>query len=60
MLVAHLADQGDPVVFWGAVVYLVARVAYLPRYLVGTFMVRSLMWNVATIGIAMLFFGILF
>ena len=47
-------------VFWGAVVYLVARVTYLPLYLFGTFMVRSLMWIVATIGIAMMFFGILF
>ena len=59
-LVAHIADPGDAVVFWGAVVYLVARVAYLPLYLFGTFMIRSLVWNVATIGIAMMFFGILF
>jgi uncharacterized MAPEG superfamily protein len=59
-LIAHLADKGDAVVFWGAVIYLAARVAYLPLYLFGTFMVRSLVWNVATIGIAMMFFGILF
>jgi uncharacterized MAPEG superfamily protein len=59
-LVAHLADPGDVVVFWGAVIYLVARVVYLPLYLWGVFMIRSLVWNVATIGLAIMFFGILF
>jgi uncharacterized MAPEG superfamily protein len=59
-LVAHLSDRGDAVVFWGAVVYLVARVAYLPLYLWGVFLIRSLVWNVATIGLAIMFFGILF
>jgi uncharacterized MAPEG superfamily protein len=59
-LVAHLGDPGDAVVFWGAVIYLVARVMYLPLYLWGVYMIRSLVWNVATIGLAIMFFGILF
>ncbi len=59
-LVAHLADQHDAVVFWGAVIYLVARVVYLPLYLFGVFMVRSLVWCVGAIGVGMMFFGILF
>jgi len=59
-LVAQLADRGDTVVFWGAVVYLVGRVVYLPLYLWGVFAIRSLVWNVATIGLAIMFFGILF
>ena len=59
-LVAQLADRGDTVVFWGAVVYLVGRVVYLPLYLWGVFAIRSLVWNVATIGLAIMFLGILF
>ncbi len=59
-LVAHLADPGDAVVFWGAVIYLVARVVYLPLYLWGVFMIRSLVWNIATIGLAVMIVGILF
>jgi uncharacterized MAPEG superfamily protein len=59
-LIAHLAAPGDAVIFWGAVVYLVGRVVYLPLYLAGTFMIRSLVWNVATIGLALMLFGVLF
>jgi len=36
---------------WGAVAYLVGRVLYLPLYASGIPLVRSLAWNVATIGI---------
>jgi uncharacterized MAPEG superfamily protein len=59
-LIAHLAMPGDAVIFWGAIVYLVARVVYLPLYLAGTFMIRSLVWNVSLIGLAIMFFGVLF
>jgi uncharacterized MAPEG superfamily protein len=59
-LIAHLAVPGDPVIFWGAIVYFVGRIAYLPLYLAGTFGIRSLVWNVATLGIAAMFFGVLF
>jgi uncharacterized MAPEG superfamily protein len=59
-LIAHLAVPGDPAIFWGAIVYFVGRVAYLPLYLAGTFGLRSLVWNIATLGIAAMFFGVLF
>ena len=59
-LVANFADPGDPVVLWGAIVWYVARIAYLPLYLFGIFMIRSLVWCVSAIGLAMMFFGILF
>jgi uncharacterized MAPEG superfamily protein len=51
---------GDPVIFWGAIVYLAGRIVYLPLYLFGTFGIRSLVWNVATLGLAAMFFGVLF
>jgi uncharacterized MAPEG superfamily protein len=59
-LIAHLAIPGDALIFWGAIVYLAGRVVYLPLYLAGTFMIRSLVWNVALIGLAMMVFGVLF
>lgn len=59
-LVANFADPGDPVVFWGAIVWYAARIAYLPLYLFGIYMIRSLVWCVSAIGLAMMFFAILF
>ncbi|MBL8599899.1 MAG: MAPEG family protein [Devosia sp.] len=60
ILLAHLAMPGDTLIFWGAVVWGVARIAYLPLYLAGTFMVRSIVWNVSLIGLAMMVWGVLF
>lgn len=59
-LVANFADAGDPVVFWGAVVWYVSRIVYLPLYLAGVFGWRSLAWNVSAVGLALMFFGVLF
>ena len=60
ILIAHLAMPGDPVIFWGAIVYFAGRIGYLPLYLFGTFGIRSLVWNVATLGLAAMLFGVLF
>jgi uncharacterized MAPEG superfamily protein len=39
---------------WGAVVWLVARIVYLPLYLVGIPVVRTLCWTVSIIGLLMM------
>lgn len=39
---------------WGARLYFGARVAYVPLYAAGVPLIRSLVWNVATIGIVLL------
>jgi uncharacterized MAPEG superfamily protein len=39
---------------WGALLYFWGRLAYLPLYAFGVFLVRSLAWNVATAGIVLL------
>lgn len=44
--------QGD-VVTTGAQIYFWARVAYLPIYLIGIPVVRSLVWGVALVGLLM-------
>jgi uncharacterized MAPEG superfamily protein len=36
---------------WGVILYIGGRVAYLPLYVLGVFLVRSMAWNVATAGI---------
>jgi len=41
----------------GCRMYLWARVAYVPLYALGIPVVRSLVWNVATFGIAVILFG---
>jgi uncharacterized MAPEG superfamily protein len=60
MLIGHLALPGDPLMFWGAIVWGVARIIYLPLYLFGVFMIRSLVWNVSLIGLLMMGWAVLF
>jgi len=42
----------------GAILYFVARLAYLPLYAFGVPLVRSLVWNVAALGMALLLVAI--
>lgn len=60
MIIAHLAMPGDPLIFWGAVVWGAGRIAYLPLYLAGTYGIRSLVWNVSLIGLLMMTWAVLF
>ncbi len=60
LVIAHLSDRNDPVVFWGAVIWLICRVLYLPLYLFGVFAVRSLVWLVGALGLFAMFLGLLF
>src|SRR5262245_12048558 len=40
--------------WWGAPLYFWARVVYLALYAAGIFLLRSLVWNVATLGIVLI------
>ena len=51
VLMVHVAGRESALSLWGANLYFWARVAYLPLYVAGVFLVRSLVWNVAGIGI---------
>ena len=61
VLTAHVSDTHNALTEWGARLCFWARVAYVPLYAAGVPLVRSLVWNVATIGIvqfvAALFLG---
>ena len=43
---------------WGAQLYYRGRVAYVPLYAIGVPLVRSIIWNVATIGIIFVLLGL--
>ncbi len=45
------ADTHSPWSKWGVILYISGRIAYLPLYAFGVFLVRSLAWNVAIAGI---------
>ena len=54
VLAAHVSDAHGALTEWGARLYFWARVAYVPLYAAGIPVVRSLVWNVATIGIVLI------
>ena len=43
----------------GAILYFIARLAYLPLYAFGVPLIRSLAWNVAALGMALLLVALL-
>ena len=49
VLVAHASEIHGALTEWGARLYFWARVAYVPLYASGSPIVRSPVWNVATI-----------
>ena len=54
VLAAHVSDTHNALTEWGARLYFWARVAYVPLYAAGIPLIRSLVWNVATLGIVLL------
>ena len=49
-----VAGKSGPLSAWGASLYFGARLVYLPLYAFGAPLVRSLVWNVAALGIILL------
>lgn len=54
----ELSGRSDGLTVWGAQIWFWCRVIYLPLYLVGVVNIRSLVWFVSAIGLALMFFGI--
>lgn len=54
VLAAHILDVHNSYTEWGALLYFWGRVVYLPLYAFGVRIVRSIAWNVATIGIVIM------
>lgn len=53
VLIVHIADERSSLSIWGAQLYFWSRVAYLPLYVAGVWLVRSLVWNLAFAGIVL-------
>ncbi len=53
VLVATIAGRTGNLTYWGSLLYLAARVIYVPLYAMGVPVVRTVVWTVSLIGIAM-------
>ena len=58
VLIAAIANIHNNLTLWGAWLYLLGRIVYLPLYAFGVRYVRSLAWNVAVLGIFLVLSGI--
>jgi uncharacterized MAPEG superfamily protein len=59
VLIAHAAGREGSLTLWGAWLYLVARVVYVPLYAFGVPWVRSLAWGVSLLGLGLILLAIL-
>jgi uncharacterized MAPEG superfamily protein len=59
VLMAHITGKHGWMTEWGAQLYLGARVAYVVLYAAGIFLARSLVWNVATLGIVLVLLALI-
>jgi uncharacterized MAPEG superfamily protein len=59
VLVTHLTGRHTRWSALGSVLYLAARIVYVPLYAWAVPLVRSLVWNVATIGILLVLSAVL-
>jgi uncharacterized MAPEG superfamily protein len=59
VLIAHVAGRESLLTLWGAALFLVARVVYVPLYAMGAPVVRSLAWVASVFGLALILFAIL-
>lgn len=59
-LVTHLSGRADALTYWGALVWFVARIVYLPLYLVGVPNLRSAVWFISLLALVAMFIGVAF
>lgn len=53
ILMVALTDNLSAYSYWGAIIYLVARLIYLPLYALGIPIIRSIVWLVSITGLLM-------
>jgi uncharacterized MAPEG superfamily protein len=58
VLIAAVANIHNGLTLWGAWLYVLGRIVYVPLYAFGVRYVRSLAWNVAVLGIFLILSGI--
>ena len=60
VLMVVLTDSLSTYSYWGAILYLVARVIYLPLYAFGIPVIRSIIWLVSITGLLMVLLPLAF
>jgi uncharacterized MAPEG superfamily protein len=60
VVVIELGDRSDALAVWGAHIWFWCRWVYLPLYVFGVVYIRSLVWFVSSIGLTLMFLGVLF
>ena len=53
IVVAHIAGREGALTLWGAALYVIARIVYVPLYAAGVKLWRSVDYSVAMIGLVM-------
>ena len=59
VLLAHVAGREGALTYWGAWLYLLGRVVYVPLYAAGVPYVRSAVWTVSTVGLILVLIAVL-
>ncbi|MFT4192534.1 MAG: MAPEG family protein, partial [Comamonas sp.] len=59
ILIAHVAGRNGELTHWGALLYLAARVVYVPLYAFGVPKVRSLAWGISLLGLLLVLAALL-
>jgi uncharacterized MAPEG superfamily protein len=58
VLIADAVNRHGPLAVWGSELYFVARVLYLPIYVAGIPVIRTVVWTAAMLGIFMIFIAL--
>ena len=59
VLIAHVGGRDGALTYWGCWMYLAGRIVYLPLYAFGVPVVRTLVWMIATAGLALVLAAVL-
>ncbi len=59
VLIAHVAGREGALTLWGAWLYLLARIVYVPLYAFGVPVVRTLAWGVSLVGVVLILIAVL-
>ena len=59
ILIAHVGGREGALTLWGAWLYLISRIVYVPLYAAGVPFIRSLVWVVGLIGLVFILFAVL-
>ncbi|MCB4769542.1 MAPEG family protein [Ancylobacter sp. Lp-2] len=59
ILIAHVAGRNGTATFWGAWLYFLSRLAYVPLYALGVPYLRSLVWLTGIAGLGLILIAVL-